>query len=319
MKITLPIILFTICFHAHTVQSSEPLNNQVSTETPTPSSLNIKTLSDTPNLRLNADFDIEVVDGVYWIPINSLGKTRYSNEQIVAMINQSPEQKQAAIRTLFEAIQLYQVSKFKGVYDNIKIEENGILWEHHKPGYDSVRTNEGCCASDASWLIYLLKNDYDEIGTCGFGQHDGNGHIINYIKHNGWYYFIDMMQYRLDSIPTSGTETGLIKDYQKAYEQAAGNFHRAKSIKSYIEYLKKSLKHTPCFFITCNKDYCPPIGLRIADGTTSFIYPKNDGITIHYQDTKKTMVEVIFWDNPQNFPEWSKLSDTSITPVDLPF
>ena len=314
MKIVLAAIFFTTCVFIRVAQSSD---------TPVPpfhegaaaSSIYSDAVYDTPNLRFNADFNIEVADDVFWVPVNSLGKTKYSNEQIAAMVNLSPEQKQASIRTLFEAVQLYQISKFKGIYDNIKISEEGIEWEHHKPGFDSVRTNEGCCASDATWLTYILKNDYEEIGTCGFGQHDGNGHIINYIKHDGWYYFIDMMQYRADSLPTSGTETGQIKDYLKAYEAAGGNFHRSKSISSYVEYLKKSLKHTPCFFITCRKDYCPPIGLRSANGITYFIYPEEDGIESHYMDTLKTEVGVEFMKRPENSPDWSKFPTARIIPA----
>jgi hypothetical protein len=319
MRLALIIMIGAILSFSDAVQPSQSPIGITSHKTGTVSATDSKSIYDTPNLRSAANFEIEVADGVYWIPANNLGRTRYSNAQIAAMTNLSPEQKQAAINTLFEAIQLFQISKFKGTYDNIKITENGIDWEHHKPGYDAVRTNEGCCASDSSWLNYILKNDYDGIGTCGFGQHDGNGHIINYIKHNGWYYFVDMMQYRLDSLPSSGIETGHIKDYLKAYDPVAGNIHRSKSIEKYIEYLKGSLKHTPCFFITCNKDYCPPIGLRFADGKTSFIYPKDAGIDIHYQDTPKTRVEIMFLDQPHNLPDWSKLPIFHITPVELAF
>ena len=319
MKTAMAAIFFTTCVLIFVAQSSETLVICPPHEDTSTSSIYNDAPYDTPNLRFNADFNIEVADGVFWVPVNCLGKTKYSNKQIAAMVSQSPEQKQASIRTLFEAVQLYQISKFKGIYDNIKISEQGIEWEHHKPGYDSVRTNEGCCASDAAWLTYILKNDYDEIGTCGFGQHDGNGHIINYIKHDGWYYFIDMMQYRLDSLPTSGTETGQIKDYLKAYEAAGGNFHRSKHIENYVDYLKKSLKHTPCFFITCKKDYCPPIGSRSANGITYFIYPDDDNIEIHYIDTLKTKVGVEFMKRPQKSSDWSNLPDARIIPVDLPF
>ena len=319
MKTAIAVIFFTTFVLVFAARSSDTPAIQSSHESPAASTIYSDVLFDTPNLRINADFSIEVADGVFWVPVNSLGKTKYSNKQIVTVVNQSPEQKKAAIHTLFEAIQLYQISKFKGIYDNIKILEAGIEWEHHKPGYDSVRTNEGCCASDATWLTYILENDYEGIGTCGFGQHDGNGHIINYIQHDGWYYFIDMMQYRLDSLPTAGIETGQMKDYHRAFETAGGNFHRSKRIEDYVEYLKTSLKHTPCFFITCKKDYCPPIGSRSANGITYFIYPGDDGIEIHYLDVLKTKVDVQFMKRPQILPDWSNLPGVGIIPVDLPF
>ncbi len=319
MKLLLTAAATLVFLFSNTVQSSETRFIVPSPKAPVDSSANSESDFDTPNIKSEADFNIEVADDVYWVPANSLGGTRYSNVQMAAIVERHPEQKQESIKTLYEAIQLFQISKFKGIYDNIRIKENGIDWEHHKPGYDAVRTNEGCCASNSSWLSYILKNDYDEIGICGFGQHDGNGHVINYIRDDGWYYFIDMMQYRIDSLPTSGIETGKIKDYLKAYEPGGGNIHRSRSIFNYIEYLKTSLKHTPCFFITCNRDNYPPIGLCFADEKTSFIYPENQGIKIHYQDTDKTKVEVIFTAQPGKFPDWSIFPDFKFSPVDLPF
>lgn len=105
---------------------------------------NADTQFDTENLRINADYEIKVYDDVYLVPVRQLGGTRYTNTEIKAMLKLTPEEKRQRISTLYEAIQLYQASNFRGVFDNVPL--NG--WEVHKPGYHAVRTNEGCCAAD---------------------------------------------------------------------------------------------------------------------------------------------------------------------------
>jgi hypothetical protein len=112
----------------------------------------------------------------------------------------TPEEKRNKIGVLYEAVQLYQVGNFRGVLDNQKIINGNFCWNYHKPWFHAVRTNEGCCAANSIWLSYLLKDKYEQIGFIHYSQHNGNGHIMNYIYHNGWYYFIDMMMYRTDSL-----------------------------------------------------------------------------------------------------------------------
>ncbi len=61
---------------------------------------------DTHNLRSEADFEVEVAQGVWWVPAISLAGTDYSNYEIAAMVNESPETKQASLDTLYEALPL---------------------------------------------------------------------------------------------------------------------------------------------------------------------------------------------------------------------
>ena len=110
-------------------------------------------------LRHDAQYDIEVFDGVFWVPAVSLGESRYTNAEIAAMLDDSPEEKQAKIKTLYEALQLYQIGDFRSADDNVRISENGIDWEYHTPGRSAVINNCGCCATDSAWLRYLLDGD----------------------------------------------------------------------------------------------------------------------------------------------------------------
>ena len=212
------------------------------------------------NLRADAAFDIEIFPNVFWVPANSLGHSKYTADEIKSIVLSNPFEKRQRINNLYEALQLYQASKFKGIIDNVRIveEDTAIIWLFHKNGFDAVRTNEGCCAADSNWLTYVLDGVYDEIGCFGFCQPDGNGHITNYIKHENWYYFLDMMMQRYDSAQNIGIENGNLNDYNK--NPASGYIHRAKSFDDYIKYCLGKFDTSPSLFYRTTQPECICIG-----------------------------------------------------------
>ena len=214
----------------------------------------------TMNLRNNAEFEIEISNNVFWIPANILGHTKYTDEDIKSILLLNPNEKKQKINNLYEAVQLYQASAFRGIIDNIRVveEDTSNLWVFHKTGFDSVRTNEGCCAADSNWLSYILADKYDEIGCFGLCQSDGNGHITNYIKNDDWYYFLDMMMQRHDSAKGIGIENGNIDDFYK--NEAFGYIYKAKSFKDYINYCLSVYPNPPILFYRTNQPECVCIG-----------------------------------------------------------
>ena len=44
-------------------------------------------------LQLCADFEIPIARNVFWVPVNTLGGTRYTNNEIQQMLPLSPEEK----------------------------------------------------------------------------------------------------------------------------------------------------------------------------------------------------------------------------------
>lgn len=202
---------------------------------------------DTVNLRHDADFRAEVYPGVYWVPANRLGSSAYHTEEIKKLIKLPPEEKRGRITTLYEAIQLYQESRFFGYIDNVRVldEYTTVMWVFHKPGIHSVRTNGGCCAADANWLVYMLKGKYDEIGCFCYFQPDGNGHLINYIKHGGSYYFVDMMPQRHDQLHLIDIENG---DPSSLMRNIGGHIFMSDGFDSYISFLLSALPLKPVLF-----------------------------------------------------------------------
>jgi len=254
-------------------------------------------------LRHEADFEMGVAEGVSWVPVNRLGKSAYTNEQIFQMISETPEVKQQEIHTLYEALQLYQVGGFIASDDNVRLQENGVNWEHHKPGYYAVATNNGCCATSANWLNYILEGDYEEVGFIATSQRDGNGHIYNYIYHGGWYYFIDLTHYRTDWIATA-VEDGNPDSYYNT-DFVLGNCHKAKTVQAYVDYVQATFNDPPGLMFQYTAADCLAVdSLR-----------KGDTTTILYEEDPQVQIHVIFDDPgdnlffelgtpPRNRPNW---------------
>ena len=242
---------------------------------------------DLKTLRHTANFAVNVAPGVDWVPAAVLGETNRSNREIYQMRDASPEDKRDMIGTLYEALQLYQISDFRAADDNVRIPENGINWEHHKPGYYAVLTNEGCCATDSNWLNYILKNDYEEVGFMATSQRDGSGHIFNYIKHDGSYYFIDLTHYRAADSFTA-VESGDPGDYY-ATDYILGNIHRADSPEAYAQYMVNAFGDPPGLIFLYTAEDCLAV-----DGVW-----ENGGITITYGVPDGVDVKVIY-DDPSD-------------------
>lgn len=242
---------------------------------------------DLRTLRYDATFAVDVAEGIQWVSARMLGDSSFSNAEIFDLLPAPPEAKANEINTLYEALQLYQIGNFRAADDNIRVEENGIHWEHHKPGFDAVRTNCGCCATSANWLRYILAGDYDEVGYIATSQPDGSGHIFNYIFHEGWYYIIDMTHYRTDWVATA-VESGDMADYHSS-DFIPGNIHRCRDIQSYVNYVQQTYHEPPALMFMYTADNCLAIDSEM----------RQDGVSIIYEDALGHAPTVIF-DNPND-------------------
>ncbi len=156
---------------------------------------------DIGNYLYDASFRYEVYPGVMQVPVRTLGQTRYTNEEMADIVRLPIDERRKLIGNLYEAIQLFQASGFKGRLDNHDEYVDNVHWQTHQDPEAAVASNEGCCATDTNWLSYFLKDRYDSIGSFCFGHSDQNGHITTCITHGGLHYFIDMMMCRKDSQP----------------------------------------------------------------------------------------------------------------------
>ena len=153
--------------------------------------------------------------------------------------------------------------------DVVSFSYDRLEWQLHKSGRYAYETNEGCCATSAAWLNYIVEYTYHERGYLHFLRPDGSGHVLNYILLNGKYYIIDMTALTKENAKFAPVETGLKKDYvsSKFYTGICAqannlmdyvNFHRRfQMTKGYeFSYLSKSpvsALSPNCSYVELNK------------------------------------------------------------------
>ena len=262
---------------------------------------------DLATLRYDADYEVEVSPGIYWVPARALGASRYTNADIFRLVQDSPEHKRDAISTLYEALQLYQVGGFLSADDNLRIIENGIDWEHHKPGYYAVLTNCGCCATDSNWLHYILDGDYDEIGYLATSQRDGSGHVFNYILQDGWYYLIDLTHYRAEAdwISTAVEDGSMDRYYNSDF--ILGNIHKTTSLEAYADYIQAEFNDPPGLIVKYTATEVPAVtSLWNQDGSVEILYARMNELDLQIIfDDPDDSLTFRFETAPSQVPDWS--------------
>lgn len=254
----------------------------------------------TNNLIDKASFETMLYNNTFWVPVNTLGKTRYTNNEFKDhILKLSPKERVESIHTLYEAIQLLQIGNFIVKDDNTYIKLNGTIWEFHRDGEESFLSNSGCCASIASWLCYVLQNKYEEIGIISMSSLSGNGHVINYIKHNGELYIIDVfsMTNRFANIICS--ETGKKADYRKTQLPTSVllKVNRFSSFANFFAKFMFSRSSEYLFFLHKNM-YCVPISTKISKQYTYIIYPENSNIRIIPQNREISKIRLVYKKEP---------------------
>ncbi len=243
------------------------------------------------------EFQTEVYQGVYWVPLNTLGKTRYTNDEIYEISKLPIGTKKEQISTLYEAVQLFQISNFQGIMDNSNYWiSDKTLWQIHKSQDQAVLSNEGCCATDTNWLSYFIKDKYDFIGSFCYANTDGNGHITTYIKQCDYYYFLDMMMCRADSQKHLCNENGVLSDLSAS--EWAGFLYKTKDpinfCKFNISRFKAKNRDIPfCFYIR-ETDCVRATGVELDNKASTFLVPENEKpIIIYCDEDRKNNIKIV--------------------------
>ena len=315
LRISLALLVLlwisALCVHRTSASASSappPVNDP--TRQPLPAWLTMD--YDTRELRHDAQFEVEVHDGVWWAPANSLGGTRYTNREMLEMRRLSPEEKRDAIGTLYEAIQLFQVSNFRFATDLIQIEESGMEWEHHKPGYHVIRTNQGCCASTSNWINYLLGDDYEEVGFV-FLNRKSAGHGFNYIKHEGYYYIVDLTRYILELGQRSAPESGDLEDYMPS-DILLGNVHKAVALEDYVDYFRQETdwRYAITLAVAFTAPDAPPVAHAYPRGRLEITFPEGLELHVLYDDPDDYLYLAVA-PEPAKKPDWERYSPAPFT------
>jgi hypothetical protein len=261
---------------------------------------------DAINLIHNARFEVFISHNLYWVPVNELGSTEYTNDEIERFIGYTPEQKRNVIRNVYEAIQLLQVGRFEEVIDVLRLDYNGVTWEHHKPGCHAVLTNRGCCSSIASWVNYLVGDKYPIRGYFGYTRPDASGHIFNYFFHNDFYYLVDANAMLYNYAPKCCKETGIKKDFLNA-SYITGCCYKTNDLYSFVKYYSRILKFKGFDFLYYTlppDEYVPPSSSKILDsGVVKIASSRADVLN----EVEK--IKFVYEDGPNYSPNWNWYDD----------
>lgn len=234
------------------------------------------------NLVCDADFRVQISKNLYWVPFNCLGKSRYTNGELLAMFeNSRPEELQAQKLNLYEAIQLFHVVDFRECVDIVSYKDNGIVWQLHKSGKYALETNRGFCASAAAWLNYVIAITYPERGYLHYLRPNGTGHVLNYVMFNCMCYIVDMMALTRLNVSGSPKETGSLRDYRSS-RYPTGSCLQTNSLEYFVRFhsrLQKTKGYQFSYFSLPPYSALPPSAIEFVDDVLYYHYMgENDTI-----------------------------------------
>lgn len=244
----------------------------------------------------SVQFETEVYDGVYWVPLNTLGTSRYSNKEMLEISKMPLERKRECIDNLYEAVQLFQISQFQWSMDNKEYSIDDIHWNSYKSPEEAVLSNEGHCATDTNWLAYFIHDKYDSVGSLCYTGEVWNGRygqrittdIITYIKFENEYYFIDMRMCRKDSQDELCKENGSLPGLMGCLGWP-GFLYRCKNPVDFCPFhtylSEKKYWYAPYFYYLRRSSFATATGVQYnKKGFTLYVPKKEDPSIINLQD-----------------------------------
>jgi len=202
-----------------------------------------------------------------YLLLETFEKKVYKNVSLIAM---------NTLKGMIDAVRYFQKSNFLPYIDNVDVEKNGIMWQKHSTLNEAIKNNQGCCASGSQIVNSFLSKHYKHVGYFCFFNEDGNGHITTYVYTGGYYYFVDSIMLRNDSIPFFQKESKNLDITQCG--DFTGYCYKAKSFSDFIEFYRcqKEIRKQMVPFCFYSREKCTATGL--------FTLPKKDDVKILFVD-----------------------------------
>ncbi|WMJ86451.1 hypothetical protein [Anaerocolumna sp. MB42-C2] len=230
-------------------------------------------MKDLENLRYDANFQVQISKGLFWVPVCTLGNSRYTNEEVLGWVKYSPDEKKRLGLNLYESIQLLYMSDFRYEDDYKLILFEDKKWEFHKSAQEAIKDNYGNCAAICAWIQYMCEDAYVQSGFLHYIREDGCGHVVNYFYLDSAYYIVDVTA----MVRTKSIEVCVENGEKSELRKIKGEFPiclMSEDLQFYYNYhtkLERLRGHIVRHFLINGYDYIPPISVT-----------KNDqGITIN--------------------------------------
>lgn len=124
-------------------------------------------------------------------------KPTMSRAQIEALLGKDIDTVAAAVKNIGDCMAYLCLSLFEAEGGDIQFEvgNTGLSWHFNYSPQATFAYNWGDCGATSGLAAYLLEGDYDITGIVGmtYGEGEGGGHVINYVKDGSSYYMFDMV------------------------------------------------------------------------------------------------------------------------------
>ena len=128
----------------------------------------------------------------YGVP-GAIGKTTLSYQAAYDLVGKDPEVIRASVKTVGDVLQYMIAARFGHDAPSAYTPWYGS-WGFDAPGDVQLEQNYGCCCGGfANTVSYLLKGDYEKVGTLRWVG--GGNHTISWVYTGGKYYVFDFTQY----------------------------------------------------------------------------------------------------------------------------
>jgi hypothetical protein len=237
---------------------------------------------DTLNLRKEASYTTTVFPSIEWVPYSSVGITKFSKDNIMEIIHsKEKESLKHYISCPYEIIQYLQHSDFAEVNDHSFSYSNGNKWEHHKSGLDALRANQGSCSSIAGIIPYFLEGHYENVGSLCILSSSGNGHALNYLQLNGYFYIMDLFVQMNSYARHIPIETGKKVDFVRT-KYITGGCLRTHSLHCFLLFFEKYNKkaYKQFLYYTYPTEICPSVSMHKDNGNLRVLLPDGIGIEV---------------------------------------
>lgn len=165
-----------------------------------------------------------------------LGQPKLNDAEIDALIAEENYAKMAeTITTMADAANLCYRMKLD--FDESRDNNTHGEFHYRNSAWSVLENGIGQCVSMSNLIHYLLRGDYEDVGYVNVRTY-GDGHVMNYIRHEGMYYLINSADYTIHynaDHTDSLYKNSWIQDWPSEMICAAEDFQTiADSIKQYM-------------------------------------------------------------------------------------
>lgn len=212
-----------------------------------------------------------LAEGIYYVSSDELGAANYKRNDF-HHFHKNPDDLQQKVRTLSDLILYVRTSFFRPQKGDIRVREGQILWHFNRTGPETICENQGNCGGVSSMLNFLLRDKYEEVGFIAFADKQG-GHVFNYIRHEGYYYFVDLLNYLYAS---------------RTMEHYGTMIYQADSLQRYADYYRSRDEREITLMVAYEAEQVLPMGRYL--GKPMMFFPKGSQLQVLHESPLEGIV-----------------------------